>query len=52
MLHSAAMEALATSTMGSFGGHQGSFIFGLSDLRMPVLLSVALNFIRLEVLGI
>lgn len=36
-------------TMGSLGGHQGSFIFGLSNLRMPVLVSMALNFTRLDV---
>lgn len=39
-------------TMGSLGGHQESFIFGLSDLRTPVLVSLALNFIRLDVLWI
>lgn len=50
MMHSA-VEALATShrTMGSLGGHQGSFIFSLSNLRMPVLVSMALNFTRLDV---
>lgn len=34
---------------GPLEGHQGCFIFGLSDLRMPV--SVDLNFMRLCVLG-
>jgi len=35
-----------------FEGYLGGFIFGLSDLRMPVPVSMALNLKKLHVLGI
>lgn len=62
MLHGAAVGASAgvapgwhseihLGQRGPLEGHQGGFMLGLSDLRTPVLVSMALNFMRLHVLG-